>query len=168
MRPALYLKVILFLSGLMSNLAWANIPIPIQIESDQASYFHHEGKMIHEGHVVVHWGDRTLLADRLVLIKDPQGQIKILKAYGTPAFFEGQEEGKTIQGKANTIEYTPNTHQIHMLGQAELTHLEDKFSGPEISLNTLTSEILAQRSSSQRPVLIFQSNREQVGYHHEP
>lgn len=155
MTSTRFLKWVLVIVSGYAQLSLANLPIEIQ--SDQASYFHQEGKMIHEGHVVVHWGDKTLLADRLILLKDRQGQVQTIKAFGTPATFEGTHNERLIEGQANRIEYHPNTQMVELHGDALLTHLQDKFMGPLITLNTSTSEITAHKNASERPVLIFHS-----------
>ncbi len=129
----------------------------IQIESDTARYDHQHGKMVHKGHVVVHWQDRVLTADELTLFKSESGEVSELVAIGNPATFDGQltENSSSIQGNAEKIQFHLKQNTIMLSQKAELNYGGDLFEGPIIRFNFNNQSVYAEKSDSVRPKLIF-------------
>lgn len=133
----------------------------IQIESDTAQYDHFEGSMTHTGHVVVHWLDRVLMADTLILHKTKDGQLSHLIAHGKPATFEGtlsEQNNKSIAGQAQVIRFDLQPNTIVLKEKAQLEYQGDKFQGPLIRFNFNNQSIVADKMDTVRPTLIFDAN----------
>jgi lipopolysaccharide transport protein LptA len=141
--------------------AWAigaPTSVPITIESDTAQYDYHDALMIHKGHVVVEWQDHILHADTLTLLKSKEGSVNQLSAEGKPASFEGvlATDKSRVNGKANLIEYFPDTKEIKLTGNAELHHHQDVFTGPMITFFLNSNSVVAHKSEQHRPKLVFE------------
>lgn len=133
-------------------------PIPIQIQSDTASFDQRSGIAIHRGSVLLSQGDRRLSADELRVKRDARGHIQIITALGHPARYQGAfEKGHpTVVGKADKMTYQPEKMILILENHAELTQPPNVFRGPHIQYDLAKKVITSPASSKGRTVLILQ------------
>jgi lipopolysaccharide export system protein LptA len=135
--------------------------VPVRIESDRAQFDQINGVAVYHGHVVVDQGFRRLLADKLVIERDNNNQIKVMIATGSPARFRSQEDPNRPEGsgKAKTIKYYPGLDKVDLINDAQLTQNGDTISGPFLTYD-FSKEILKSKSSKkQRSTVIIHPKR---------
>jgi lipopolysaccharide export system protein LptA len=142
--------------GIPNNRFKANVPI--QIQSDTASFEQLSHQATHEGNVVMTQGDHILHADKLTVKKDPKGDLTVLKATGNPATFSGQMESSPhpVLATAKIIYYYPDKQLIVLEGQATLDHQQDKFKGPMLSYQLDKQVVSATKQNNERPTITIQ------------
>lgn len=161
-----FLSIVLLLNGGITTLAHATTPQqplgdlsqPIQIQSNQASFEQALQQATHEGNVILTQGSHELHADKLVLKKEPKGEMKVIIATGNPATFKGliMNDPAPVTGSAKTIYYYPTKKLIVFEGNATFTHQQDKFKGPSLSYQLDTQSITAIASGNERPTVVIQ------------
>lgn len=132
---------------------------PIEISSDSAIWDQNTKQAIHKGNVIMTQGDKTLLADEIILEKNASDHVEKLIAKGNPASFEGSLESSQptpIKGHAQTIIFFPNKERLILKGQAELKQAQSVFKGPEVAFDFVSKQITAESSQSGRPTLTYQ------------
>lgn len=135
-----------------------DLSLPIQVQSDQAAFEHALKQATHVGNVVLTQGNHKLLADKLVLKKDPKTDANIIIATGKPATFTGlmTNDPAPVNASANTIYYYPDQHLLVFEGNATITHEKDKFKGPSLSYQIDKQVITATASKQERPTIVIQ------------
>ncbi len=131
--------------------------IPIQIQSDIASFEQISRQAIHEGNVILVQGSHELRADKLTMERDLKGHLNLITAKGNPATFQGKlnENPEPIHATAKTIYYYPAKQLIILEGAATLSHLQDEFQGPTLRYQLDTQVVTATKQSNERPIITF-------------
>lgn len=147
----------LFILYFFPPIAFAQLQETITVESDTAQYLLHEAKMIYKGQVEVHWLDRHLQADQIILFKAKDGTIHKMEATGKPATFTGKlpSDQSNILGKAKKIIYLTKTKELLLQDDAQLNHHEDEFTAPTIHFNLEKNSIVANKNANTRPKIVF-------------
>lgn len=160
-----YLPGFIFISAyLFSFPLHAEIKIdqslPIQIQSDNAFFERITRQATHEGHVVMVQGPNTVYADKLIVRKENGDKNTHVYALGQPAVFIGKMDGEPepVRATANTINYYPDKQLIVLEGNAQLTHLQDKFQGPMLSYQLDKQIVSASKQSQERPTITIAPN----------
>lgn len=135
-----------------------DLSLPIQIQSDHASFEHHLKQATHEGNVILKQGTHELHADKLVLKKDAKGEMDVFIATGKPATFTGlmTNDPNPVTASANTIYFYPHKKLIVFEGNATLVHQQDKFKGPTLSYQIDKQAITATANQGERPTIVIQ------------
>lgn len=135
-----------------------DLSLPIQVQSDQASFEHALKQATHSGNVVLTQGNHTLHADKLVLKKDPKTDANIIVATGKPATFTGlmSNDPSPLNASADTIYFYPDQHLLVLEGKATITHEKDKFKGPSLSYQIDKQIITATASKQERPTIVIE------------
>lgn len=136
----------------------ADQKLPIQIQSDKASFERLNRQAMHEGNVVMVQGNQTVYADKLIVKKDMLGKETMINAIGNPAIFLGKMEGEPepLRATAKIIHYHPDKQLIVLEGDAQITHLQDKFQGPMLSYQLDKQIVTAAKQSKERPTITIQ------------
>lgn len=137
-----------------------DLSLPIQIQSDQASFEHALKKATHTGNVVMVQGTNELYAEKLIMKKDLQGDV--LVATGNPATFKGvmADDPAPITGTAEKITYFPAKKLLVLEGNATLHHQQDKFKGPSLSYQLDKQLVTATANRHERPTIVIQPRQQ--------
>ncbi len=94
---------------------------PITITADRLEVQEQRGISTYTGHVQIQQGSLELKGDTVTLIH-PNGQLKMIKAHGTPARFKrfNQVEQSWLTGQANLIQYNVEHKTILLSGNAQI------------------------------------------------
>lgn len=151
------MTVFIFSSSLQAELK-IDQKLPIQIQSDKASFERLNRQAVHEGNVVMVQGNQTVYADKLIVKKDIQGKDTLVNAIGNPAIFLGkvENEPEPVRATAKMIHYYPDKQLIILEGDAQITHLQDKFQGPMLSYQLDKQIVTASKHSKDRPTITIQ------------
>lgn len=127
----------------------------ITINSDSAEFDNKLGQATHRGHVVMTKTNQELIADTLIIEKDAEGKIKLMTAYGKPAYFhvETDPEKPHTEGKADIIKYYPNENKMILLEDAELKQTNENIQGP-LLIYDLSTKILTSKASPHKRTLV--------------
>ncbi|MCY4044665.1 MAG: lipopolysaccharide transport periplasmic protein LptA [Cellvibrionales bacterium] len=95
---------------------------PINITSDSFQHEGKSGKTVYLGDVNLHQGSFMLKANRLEVFTDEGGNLKEIKAFGTPATFEQQPKAdkEKVKGQAKLITYDTIKNEINLIGNARV------------------------------------------------
>lgn len=152
----------LFLFVVAPNTTWANIDQktqnePIHIESDRVTFMQETGKIIYQGHVVMHTGDKILKANEITVKRDANQKITSILATGQPAKFSTPMQNSTelLHAHAQNIDYAPSLSLLILTGQAKLKHQQDTFEGPILRYTLNEQKIEAVTSHNQRPKMVI-------------
>lgn len=136
---------ILLLSGVLSN-AYAlssDVEKPVEIEADSAIFDKAAGTATYDGNVIIRQGTLEILASRIE-INAPDNEIQAIIATGSPVSLkQAMDNGKRVQGKARTIEYSVKNKRLLLTGNAELMQDKDKFTSNRIEYQPDTGQLKA-------------------------
>lgn len=95
---------------------------PINITSDSFKYEGKSGKTVYLGDVNLNQGSFNLKANRLEVFTDSDGDLKEIKAFGTPATFEQKPrpDKEKVKGEAKMITYDAKNNEINLIGKARV------------------------------------------------
>ena len=136
-RPplAIFTHAMLLLAWLLSSAAFASTDDtqqPIHIEADRAEISEAQGVMTYTGHVVLNQGGIELRADTVVVYTQA-GELQRITAQGQPVPYRQQRSNKQeVHGVSQRVEYTADSKQVLLLGQAEFWQGGNRFSGNRI------------------------------------
>ena len=135
----LSLKLVLLGSLFAAPLsAWAltgDTDQPIHIESDQQSLDMQGNVVTFTGNVVVTQGSIKINADKVVVTRPGGEQGKeVIDGYGNPAtFYQMQDSGKPVKGRASTMHYELAKDFVVLTGNAYLEQLDSNITGAKIT-----------------------------------
>jgi len=108
---------------------------PIHIESDQQSLDMEGNVVTFTGNVIATQGTIKINADKVVVTR-PGGQQgkEVIDAYGNPAtFYQMQDNGKPVKGRAAKIHYELAKDFVVLTGNAYLEQLDSNVAGDKIT-----------------------------------
>lgn len=133
---------------------------PIQISADEEFLDLRQNIFRVEGHVEIHQGSLTILADKLTVegFGDEQITSERLHAFGSPATYEQEiEEGVFVHAQADIIIYDAGARILTLEGNAQLVQSGNYLNAFRIIYNLEEQTVQAQRgeekvrTSLQRP-----------------
>ncbi|HDT6545065.1 TPA: lipopolysaccharide ABC transporter substrate-binding protein LptA [Kluyvera ascorbata] len=130
--------------ALVASLLAANLPAmaltgdtnqPIHIESDQQSLDMQGNVVTFTGNVVVTQGSIKINADKVVVTRPANQQGKeVIDGYGNPAtFYQMQDNGKPVKGRASKMHYELANDFVVLTGNAYLEQLDSNIKGDKIT-----------------------------------
>ncbi|OBS09110.1 lipopolysaccharide transport periplasmic protein LptA [Acidihalobacter prosperus] len=139
---------LLFLAALLPAAAVAAPPVardaPVHISADRFHFDQKTGVGIYTGHVRVTQNTLTIDGDRLTVVAPPKGPVERLTMDGNPATFSDvTPKGKPVKGHAAHMLYLPDSRQIQLQGQAELSQERNTFSSTHIVYDTKNGVVTA-------------------------
>jgi lipopolysaccharide export system protein LptA len=116
---------------------------PIHIEADRAEISEAQGVMTYTGHVVLSQGGIELRADTVVVYTQA-GELQRITAQGQPVRYRQQRSNEQeVHGVSQRVEYTADSKQVLLLGQAELWQGGNRFSGNRIQYDPKDERVIA-------------------------
>ena len=130
--------------ALLASLLAASLPAmaltgdtnqPIHIESDQQSLDMQGNVVTFTGNVVVTQGSIKINADKVVVTRPANQQGKeVIDGYGNPAtFYQMQDNGKPVKGRASKMHYELANDFVVLTGNAYLEQLDSNIKGDKIT-----------------------------------
>lgn len=154
--PKLSLKIALasalLTAGLPAVAVTGDTDQPIHIESDQQSLDIQSSVVTFTGHVVVTQGTIKINADKVVVTR-PAGEKgkEVIDGYGNPAtFYQMQDNGKPVNGRADKMHYELQNDFIELTGNAYLDQLDSNIQGDKITYQIKEQKMQAFSSKGQR------------------
>ncbi|MDF7679261.1 lipopolysaccharide ABC transporter substrate-binding protein LptA [Enterobacteriaceae bacterium ESL0689] len=152
----LSLKVVL--ASALLTAGWPVLAItgdteqPIHIESDQQSLDMQGNVVTFTGNVVVTQGTIKVNADKVVVTRPGGDQGKeVIDGYGHPAtFYQMQDNGKPVKGRADKMHYELQNDFVVLLGNAYLDQLDSNIQGDKITYLVKEQKMQAFSSKGQR------------------
>jgi len=116
---------------------------PVHIEADRAEIDEILGVMTYTGHVVVRQGSIEMRADTVV-VYSKEGELQRITAQGQPAHYQQKRaDGKMVKGSSQSMEYSANSKQVILLGEAQFWQEGNRFSGNRIQYNPNDERVVA-------------------------
>ncbi len=147
------LKYSLALVAFVSSAAYSlddDVDQPLNIVSKEQIADFNENKAIFIKDVVATQGSMELHADKAEIIRNSNGELKEIKAYGKPTTFKQlQESGKVIHSQSSVIEYHPDRNLLVLIGRATIWQENSHVDGERIEYNTVTKQLKATNNNSQ-------------------
>lgn len=118
---------------------------PIEIEADYAQLDDVAGVTVYKGDVVIVQGSMRMTGDLLTVHYDAGRRLEQARMDGQPATFRQRPDGAAVddEGEALHIEYFAAKDLLVLQEQARLRQGERRFSGAEITYDTVRSLIKA-------------------------
>ncbi len=118
-------------------------------------------RVIFKGSVSLKQGSINIDAAKIVVTRDPKTEsIQQIQALGSPATFSQlMEDGKTLSGQANQINYRISTDELTMKGQAQLKQDGNTIQGSSIRYQIGQQKLVADSSKSERVTTVLQPNQ---------
>ena len=134
---------------------------PVYINSDTQQVDMQSNQVTFKGNVSLKQGSINIDADRVVVTRDPKTEsIKQIQAFGKPATFSQlMDDGKTLSGQANELDYRISTDELTMKGQAQLKQDGNTIQSSSIRYQIGQQKLVADSSENERVTTILQPNQ---------
>lgn len=122
----------------------------INVQSVEQSADLQANKIVFSGDVEATQGSIKLTADKVEIIRNENGDLQSIIAYGSPVNFQQQQDnGKYIKARARTLSYYPQKTSIILQGRAVVWQGESKMTGERIEYNINSQKLRAVNNNSQ-------------------
>ncbi|AXB32487.1 lipopolysaccharide transport periplasmic protein LptA [Vibrio campbellii] len=134
---------------------------PVYINSDTQQVDMQSNQVTFKGNVSLKQGSINIDADRVVVTRDPKTEsIRQIQAFGKPATFSQlMDDGKTLSGQANELDYRISTDELTMKGQAQLKQDGNTIQSSSIRYQIGQQKLVADSSDNERVTTILQPNQ---------
>ena len=123
---------------------------PLNVVSKEQVADFNGNKAIFLGNVVATQGSMELKADKAELLRNEQGELQEVIAYGKPATFKQlQDNGKVVNSQSAIIHYLPEKNLLILIGRATIWQDNSHVNGEKIEYNTVTKQLKATNDNSQ-------------------
>lgn len=123
---------------------------PLNVVSKEQVADFNSNKAIFLGNVVAAQGSMELKADKAELLRNEQGELQEVIAYGKPATFKQlQDNGKVVNSQSAIIHYLPEKNLLILIGRATIWQDNSHVNGEKIEYNTVTKQLKATNDNSQ-------------------
>ena len=123
---------------------------PLNVVSKEQVADFNSNKAIFLGNVVATQGSMELKADKAELLRNEQGELQEVIAYGKPATFKQlQDNGKVVNSQSAIIHYLPEKNLLILIGRATIWQDNSHVNGEKIEYNTVTKQLKATNDNSQ-------------------
>lgn len=125
---------------------------PIHVQAGSAELTQKEGKTVYRGGVQFDQGNSHLRAAEATTLHNQQNELINAVAKGNHEeqayFWTIVEEGKPeMHARADVIEFLPKERKILLIGNAEVTQGNDRFSAPRIEYDIAKRHVLSKSDS---------------------
>ncbi|EJN6828100.1 lipopolysaccharide transport periplasmic protein LptA [Vibrio cidicii] len=161
MRP-LHLSLFAFVLAAPSAFALkSDTQQPVYIDSNSQQLDMRSNQVIFEGNVSLKQGSISITAERIVVTRGKEkNAIHKIEAFGKPATFSQlTDDGRTLSGKANQLDYEVTSDQLVMLGQAELSQDGNVIKGSSIKYQIAQQKLIADSSHNERVTTVLQPSQ---------
>ena len=134
---------------------------PVYINSDTQQVDMKTNRVTFKGAVSLKQGSINIDATKIVVTRDPKNEsIQKIQAFGSPATFSQlMDDGKTLSGQANQIDYRISTDELTMKGQAQLKQDNNTIKGSSIRYQIGQQKLVADSSKNERVTTVLQPNQ---------
>ena len=123
---------------------------PLNVVSKEQLADFNSNKAIFLGNVGATQGSMELKADKAELLRNEQGELQEVIAYGKPATFKQlQDNGKVVNSQSAIIHYLPEKNLLILIGRATIWQDNSHVNGEKIEYNTVTKQLKATNDNSQ-------------------
>ena len=123
---------------------------PLNVVSKEQLADFNSNKASFLGNVVATQGSMELKADKAELLRNEQGELQEVIAYGKPATFKQlQDNGKVVNSQSAIIHYLPEKNLLILIGRATIWQDNSHVNGEKIEYNTVTKQLKATNDNSQ-------------------
>ncbi len=141
--------------------AWAlknDTEQPVFIDSDSQQVDMKSNQVTFSGNVSLKQGSIRVNADKLVIYRNNKtGEVSMIKGYGKPArFSQKTDDGKTLKGQANNLDYNLAKDSLILTTHAELHQDGSIIKGDKISYTISTQTLKADSGQGQRVSTVLQ------------
>ncbi|QLB13345.1 lipopolysaccharide export system protein LptA [Bisgaardia hudsonensis] len=126
---------------------------PIDIISDNQALDMDSSTVTFMDNVIITQGSILIKANKVVITRPPEnsGKKETINATGNPVIFhQTLENGKPVDGKANTVHYDLGSEFLTLTGNAELKQLDSKISSSHITYDVKKQQLKANGSGKNR------------------
>lgn len=143
----------LFLLNSSSFALESDYSKPVVVESDKQTAELDKDKITFIDNVVITQGTIKITANKVEIFRGKNGQIKDLKASGTPAtYVQVMESGKHVKAQGLYISYDPVRQIITLEKNAEIKQENSSLKGEKIIYNVATEKMEALGGKSNKRV----------------
>ncbi|MDN3615259.1 MAG: lipopolysaccharide transport periplasmic protein LptA [Vibrio gallaecicus] len=131
---------------------------PVYIDSDSQQLDMKSNKVTFQGDVKLKQGSININADKIVVTRDATtGEIAAINAFGIPATFSQlTDDGKTLDGQANNLNYQLQTDKLIMTKNAQLSQDGNTISGSSITYQISSQKLVADSDKDERVTTVLQ------------
>ncbi|MGF1752488.1 lipopolysaccharide transport periplasmic protein LptA [Vibrio makurazakiensis] len=131
---------------------------PVYIDSDSQQLDMKSNQVTFIGDVKLKQGSINMNADKVIVTRHPEtGEIQTIKGYGQPATFSQlTDDGKTLEGEANELDYKMVTDRLIMTENAVLSQDGSIIRGSVITYQITSQKLIADSSSEKRVSTVLQ------------
>lgn len=121
---------------------------PINVESTEQSADLQTNKIVFFGAVIATQGSMKVKADKIEVLRNSDGSLKSIIAYGSPTTFEQkQDNGQYLRSRSSTLSYNPKNATIVLQGRVTLWQGDSKMSGERIEYNINSQKMRANNNN---------------------
>lgn len=127
---------------------------PIKINAENQSLDLQGNVATFTTHVIITQGSIKITADKVVMNRvDGDNKKIIFTAFGAPTtFYQMQDNGKPIQGRANKLKYIMDQDFIELTGNAHVQQLDSNIEGERITYLVRAQQLQAFSQSKDKRV----------------
>lgn len=131
------------------------------LEADSATLNYKTKINIYRGRVKLTQGTTVITADIITTYSNSHNQLEKAIATGQPASYSTLPDHSELHftATAQTINYSPLTGQIQLIGQAKTTHGRNSFAGPQINYDIKQEIVTSSASPQGRTTIIIQPDQ---------
>jgi len=136
---------------------------PIEINADSAVINEKENRAKYEGAVEVTQGTFKLTGDTIDLTTNANNEVERFVAIGRPARFQSLRratDSEPVRGRSAQITYSYDDEFVTLIGDAEVRSEGSVFSGPEITYDLNSGEVVAAGSRADRVNMTMQPKKQ--------
>src|SRR5574344_987925 len=142
--------ILLSLFALNANALHEDSAKPLNVVSQEQLADFNSNKAIFIGNVIATQGSIEVKADKAELIRNKDGKLQEVKAYGKPATFKQlQDNNKVIRSQSAIIQYIPEKNLVILIGRATIWQDNSHVNGERIEYNTITKQLKASNENNQ-------------------
>ncbi|MDO4627245.1 MAG: lipopolysaccharide transport periplasmic protein LptA [Pasteurellaceae bacterium] len=126
---------------------------PINIVSDNQSLDMENSVVTFTDNVVITQGSILIKANKVVIKRPPEnsGKKETVDAYGSPVtFHQLLDDGKPVDGRANTVHYDLGTEFLTLTNNAHLQQLDSKIDADKITYDVKKQQLKANSGGKAR------------------
>ncbi len=122
---------------------------PISVDSGRQTAELESNRITFTEDVIIRQGTIKITADRVEILRTPEGQIKSATATGAPAtFFQILDNGKPVRAEGRAIAYYPGAQTVELRDGASIEQGHSKIAGDTITYNIAKERMEATGSET--------------------
>ncbi|MBW3697469.1 lipopolysaccharide transport periplasmic protein LptA [Vibrio sp. T187] len=131
---------------------------PVYIDSDTQQLDMKSSQVTFVGDVQLKQGSINIDADKIIVSQDAKtSEIQSIRAFGKPATFSQlTDDGKTLNGQANELNYELVTDKLIMTNDAMLSQDGSTIRGSKITYQITSQKLVADSNENERVSTVLQ------------